>query len=99
MLRKIIISTTNVVCLVHSRLFSKRNLPHAENTFLVVGFLLAKYKVELTQKYLFLFRVDHCPQFLFAEVAAKITFFVSHPLLVFSILTAIGLRENKTENY
>jgi hypothetical protein len=74
MLRKIILSTSNVVCLVHSRLFSKRNSQHAENIFLVLEFLLAK--VELSQKYLFLFRVDHCPQFLFAQVAAKITFFV-----------------------
>ena len=86
MLQKIIISTSNVVrLLLHSRLFSKRKCQHTEKIFLVLEFLLGKYnKVEFSQKYLFLFRVDHCPQFLFALVAAKITFFVSHPLLVFS---------------
>jgi len=59
---------------VRAKLFSKRNCQHTEKTFLVLDFLFAKYKVELSQKYLFLFRVDHCPLFLFAQVAAKITF-------------------------
>jgi len=74
------------VCCIQD--YFQRNCQHVEKIFLVLEFLLGKYKVELSQKYLFLFRVDHCPQFLFAQVAAKITFFVSHPLLVSSLTSS-----------
>ena len=64
--------------------FRKRNCRHAEKIFLVLEFLSAKYMVEISsQKYLFLLQVDHCPQFLFAQVVAEITF-LFHTLFYFS---------------
>jgi len=101
MLRKIIISTK--CSLVHSQLFSfrsKKKLSAQKSHFLCWNFFLQNIRWS-SQKYLFLsFRVDHCPLFLFAEVAAKITFlFLIHFLLEFSPSLTKSLGENKTENY
>merc|ERR1712192_309358 len=61
----------------------------------------SKKKLSAQKNICFLsFRVDHCPLFLFAEVAAKITFlFLIHFLLEFSPSLTKSLGENKTENY
>ena len=98
MLRKIIISTK--CSLVHSQLFSFRSKKKLSAHFLCWNFFLQNIRWS-SQKYLFLsFRVDHCPLFLFAEVAAKITFlFLIHFLLEFSPSLTKSLGENKTENY